>query len=539
MVPLHLRDFGALKQHANFAIKVIMEPEIADNGEIKLVTKNRAMRGPSSFFVMVLEYLEENFDVDKDPCKTALLKIRRDIYREILLLANKDIMRAEDHDGVTQNDFPSLQHVVSARSEGEQQQSPPNLKTYDAMSYKTNVEANIERAPRTDQSTLEDSLKRPGGVSGGGDDGRRLPVMPKHWTVSDACFITLIKAYGIEILDRDVMDSVFSVSLLVLTMSDDGSIAPVHLRPERTHRAIVECVGYVGEKNIFGQTFNTLSKTRIRGVVGMLKASEVVVTASAGDENSPCSLALDPKVQNMRLVRKMVDNFLVSFVKEHHGQPLSYAEKEKLTWLLMPGACNVLAEGMLAKAKGIVKAFLTTYNEPAIHTINSSTQAVSAISSQRERLTEATVVTAPLLTREGDARPLGSYRELIPASCDDVMPSPKLLYVNTSIGTVHCDQEHSPMTTDEGAISPQDMLNLFSHQAIPSPSGREYLTSPGTYSADYTLWGQSDTSRDKYPRNNYSAEVFGHELIQALSHDTKGSASTVKPYQVESKPPGL
>ena len=138
----------------------------------------------------------------------------------------------------------------------------------------------------------------------------------------------------------------------------------------------------------------------------MLKASEVVVTASAGDENSPCSLALDPKVQNMRLVRKMVDNFLVSFVKEHHGQPLSYAEKEKLTWLLMPGACNVLAEGMLAKAKGIVKAFLTTYNEPAIHTINSSTQAVSAISSQRERLTEATVVTAPLLTR-GRCAPSG------------------------------------------------------------------------------------------------------------------------------------
>ena len=114
------------------------------------------------------------------------------------------------------------------------------------------------------------------------------------------------------------------------------------------------------------------------------------------------------------------------------------------------------------------------------------------------------------------------------------MPSPKTT-ADTSIGTVHCDRTFA-MTTDEGAISPQDMLNLISHQAIPSPSGREYLTSPGTYSADYTLWGQSDTSRDKYPRNNYSAEVFGHELIQALSHDTKGSASTVKPYQVEQAP---
>ncbi len=542
LMPPSARGSDALKLHINFMTKIIMEPDFVDGGEIKLLIKDRAMRGPSSFLVMALEYLEDTLDVERSSHMTALLEIRRDIYRTMLLQVNKDIMEAkiQKNDRVSHNDFPSLpQQQESATVEGGQPKNSASREILATTPYKAYAETTRESIPATGPSTRIGSLMKPGGALGGGDDGRRLPVMPPRWTVSDPCFLTLLKAYGIEILERNLMDTVMSVSFLVLAMADDGSIAPCHHRPERTHRSIVECVGFVAEKGIFGPKFDSMSKTRIRGVVGMLKASEVVVTASAGDDTSPCLLALDPRVENMLQVRKTVDKFLVGFVKEHRGQPLSSVEKERLTWLMLPEGCNMLAEGVLARATGVVKAFLATYKEPAIHTIQSSTLSHSLSQPQSQPWTGQVAESTP--TPGPTARPPGSYGELIPPPCDDIMPSPTLLFVDTSIKNVRGSQEHSPMTTDEGAISPQDMLGLFSHQeALPPPASSEYSTPSSMDGAAYSLWGQgTQTSLEKGQQDQYNAAAFGDELIQALSRDSAGAVNPMDPYPAQDRPPGL
>ena len=517
--PLPPRGSSSLKLHVNIAMKVAMEPDYVDGGEIKLAMKNRAMRGPSSFLVMVWEFLESTIDVTTCSSKMILLQIRRDICRSLLLEINKDIMETKGPTKVSHSEFPALGVTPAA---------VPRT-TVPRTAEKPYAETARDGA----QSARDCPIKKPGG---GGDDGRRLPVMPEGWTVSDPCFLTLLKAYGIEMLERDLMDTAMSVLFLVLAMSDDGSVSMTHLRPQRTHRAMVECVGYVAEKGLFGPKFNSMSKTRIRGVVGMLKASEVVITTSAGDDTSPCLLALNSKVQNMLQVRLMVDTFLVRFVKEHRGQALSSPEKEKLTWLLLPKACSVLAEGIVARVKPVVKTFLSTYNEPAIHTTQPGIQP--------PHVGTKVGVTVPPFTPSPSARPPGSYGEIVPALHDDVMPSPQMLFVNTALGKERGSQEPSPMTTDEGATSPHDMLTLFAHhEPLPSPlpADPEYPSPPGVEGLSYSLWGEStQTPQVKGQQQQEGTAVFGAELIQALSRDTRGlPADPLDPYLAKNNPPGL
>ena len=97
------------------------------------------------------------------------------------------------------------------------------------------------------------------------------------------------------------------------------------------------------------------------------------------------------------------------------------------------------------------------------------------------------------------------------------------------------------MTTDEGAISPQDMLGLFSHQeALPPPASSEYSTPSSMDGAAYSLWGQgTQTSLEKGQHDQYNAAAFGDELIQALSRDSAGAVNPMDPYPAQDRPPGL
>ena len=99
------------------------------------------------------------------------------------------------------------------------------------------------------------------------------------------------------------------------------------------------------------------------------------------------------------------------------------------------------------------------------------------------------------------------------------------------------------MTTDEGAISPQDMLGLFSHQeALPPPASSEYSTPSSMDGAAYSLWGQgTETSLEKGQQDQYNAAAFGDELIQALSlsRDSVGAVNPLDPYPAQYRPPGL
>ncbi len=79
------------------------------------------------------------------------------------------------------------------------------------------------------------------------------------------------------------------------------------LRKPAAHREIIEIIMSIKESEKFPH-FENVSKTKIRGLLALMKHSEILLPYINGDD--PVKLQLSPEIHDFKTLRKFHDDFL-------------------------------------------------------------------------------------------------------------------------------------------------------------------------------------------------------------------------------------
>jgi hypothetical protein len=482
-----------LRLHANLILESAFYPSLSEDFQCRLIMRDTVKNSPENFLLSLRKVVDEIELKEGDFVEVGRLK--RDIYRSALILADEKtlLQHKRVEEATKQALYSSVAAAAASSSSPQPQREDPRRK------------AKSDDCAKDESATSSTPSK--GGQSKDGAASAKKPFLSRdkdrdsstRKPAQEQAVSSPLKfrAHGTEIMELDLMDSVLCCIYLVMTLDDKGSELHYPNRIERTHRCVVDSITNIGGLAMFGAEFNSMSKTKIRSVTGVLKSCGALVPTSLGDENSPCLLILSKSLTSFEECRAAVDAYMLedSIVAI---QPKD--KKDQYMWTQRNMESRRLrAAEVLGMVREPMKAFLRSFVEPPMISPTKGQNLQQEKSAKAEREAWSAGVHAAANQGRADIDFLASLDAIISTQ------SGETLKVDTARAPPGFDMgppSSSPTTTDEAGASPLgvgDMLTKVEMMTLPA----------------YSLWGSNDDECDceKEDKVVTATSIFGSNLI--------------------------